>query len=291
MAYCVKCGVQLPDGSKSCPLCGTSVILPPGMEEQKEKPLFPESSEGHSERGLDKTRKAMFEIAMIITVVAEIVVGFSMLPNPDAFIPMLCIAYAAIAFLIPVLVEKPSYTVIASMEIVATAILVLLIELFLSKELSWSLIVAASLALTWVLTVVPILLRRHIVMAVLIMIAGLCGFLALIDVMFPPFGWVIKVGYPTFAFMLVSCLMFLLRLKSKIFVKATTVDLVFSFFSIVCMTIGFGDWAYHGFASLGWSRSLWVCGITLFVIEILIAFTKKLRNLFNTRNAPKPKNK
>ena len=39
MSYCVKCGVKLSPGSKSCPLCGTAVISP--EEQETAVPTFP----------------------------------------------------------------------------------------------------------------------------------------------------------------------------------------------------------------------------------------------------------
>jgi hypothetical protein len=284
MAYCVRCGVKLQDGAKVCPLCGTKVILPEGMHEKPEKPLFPKDTVHSYERGLDRTRKALFEIAAIITVVAEVVVGFSILPDPDAFLPMIGILYAAVVFLIPVLVEKPSYVTIGSLEMVATAILLVLVNLYLSSDLTWSLVASGSLALIWVLSVPPILLKKHTWIAILIQIAGVCGFLFLIDGLYPPFGWTLKVGLPTFAFMLAMVGLFLIRLRLKIFTKASVVDYVFSGFSIICLSIGFGDLAFHQFNGISWSEPLWICGITLFVLELLIAGVRKIRTFFNARN-------
>jgi membrane-bound ClpP family serine protease len=94
----------------------------------------------------------------------------------------------------------------------------------------------------------------------------------------------LKVGLPTFAFMLAMVGLFLIRLRLKIFTKASVVDYVFSGFSIICLSIGFGDLAFHQFNGISWSEPLWICGITLFVLELLIAGVRKIRTFFNARN-------
>ncbi len=44
MPYCVKCGVELEQAAKRCPLCATSVLLPPELKQEQETalPAYPE---------------------------------------------------------------------------------------------------------------------------------------------------------------------------------------------------------------------------------------------------------
>ncbi len=39
--YCIKCGVELADSEKSCPLCGTEVLLPEGQTRELTPPPYP----------------------------------------------------------------------------------------------------------------------------------------------------------------------------------------------------------------------------------------------------------
>ena len=39
--YCVKCGVELADSERSCPLCGTEVILPENVKRPHAEPSYP----------------------------------------------------------------------------------------------------------------------------------------------------------------------------------------------------------------------------------------------------------
>lgn len=43
--FCVKCGVELADSERKCPLCGTPINLPEGMEHTGRRP-YPSDSEG-----------------------------------------------------------------------------------------------------------------------------------------------------------------------------------------------------------------------------------------------------
>lgn len=45
MSYCVECGVELSNGAKSCPLCGTPVLNPRRPQEPDAAPLYPENRE------------------------------------------------------------------------------------------------------------------------------------------------------------------------------------------------------------------------------------------------------
>lgn len=67
MAYCVKCGVELSDGAKKCPLCDTVVILP--EETKKEKrvaeiiPIFPLANPGNMPQA---NKKSILELISLI---------------------------------------------------------------------------------------------------------------------------------------------------------------------------------------------------------------------------------
>lgn len=284
MAYCVKCGVKLPDGAKSCPLCNTRVVLGEDMVEVPEKPLFKPDDGTSREKGLDRPRKAMLEIALIITFVSEVVLAFSLLPGPGAFLPMLCVLYGAVVFLIPVLAERPTYPVIATGEMIATGVLLVLIELFLTDEVVWSLVCLASFALVWMVSVMPFLLKKRLWLLILLEVIGVAGFMLALDAIFPPLNWVLTLGLPTQGFLLVLSLILLGRVKWKKLTQAALLDYVLAALAIICMTIGFGDWAACSFSGITWSRPLWISGILLFLIEILISATRKIRNFFNTRN-------
>lgn len=67
MAYCVKCGVELTEGVKKCPLCDTVVYLPEEMKKEERVaeiiPIFPLAN-GHNMPQPNK--KSMLELISLI---------------------------------------------------------------------------------------------------------------------------------------------------------------------------------------------------------------------------------
>ncbi len=67
MAYCVKCGVELSDGEKKCPLCNTPVILPEEMKKEKRVaeviPIFPMAHPGNMPQA---NKKSILELVSLI---------------------------------------------------------------------------------------------------------------------------------------------------------------------------------------------------------------------------------
>lgn len=67
MAYCVKCGVELSDGAKKCPLCDTVVILPEEMKKEKRVaeiiPIFPLTNSGNMPQA---NKKSILELISLI---------------------------------------------------------------------------------------------------------------------------------------------------------------------------------------------------------------------------------
>ncbi len=73
--YCVKCGVELREGMKKCPLCETEVYFP---EMHDEPPLYPKNLppvERVSKKGLLFTITFAFVIAAVITLIADLNMG------------------------------------------------------------------------------------------------------------------------------------------------------------------------------------------------------------------------
>lgn len=70
--YCVKCGVELADSQRSCPLCKTPVYYP-GIETKEEKnyPEFVSYNEKISPRGIYFVTSFLFSIAIIITALCD----------------------------------------------------------------------------------------------------------------------------------------------------------------------------------------------------------------------------
>ena len=72
--YCVKCGVELSNNEKSCPLCGTSVYHPEIKEEKGNSPYppFEETVERVSPSGMLFIITVLFILPLIITLLADL---------------------------------------------------------------------------------------------------------------------------------------------------------------------------------------------------------------------------
>lgn len=74
--YCVKCGVELADSEKRCPLCHTPIYFP-GYEPKEEERPYPrfEKPETVNPRGIYFILSFAFIIASVISFVADINMG------------------------------------------------------------------------------------------------------------------------------------------------------------------------------------------------------------------------
>lgn len=72
--YCIKCGVELADSERSCPLCGT-VVFHPELERPDGHPPFPRegdfSSETVSRSGLLFVLSMVFVLPVVITLLCD----------------------------------------------------------------------------------------------------------------------------------------------------------------------------------------------------------------------------
>jgi hypothetical protein len=74
--YCVKCGVELADSEKRCPLCQTEVVCPDGVERKLEPSPYPpykgKVTEGISRTGLMFVVTFFFIIPILICLICDI---------------------------------------------------------------------------------------------------------------------------------------------------------------------------------------------------------------------------
>ena len=73
--YCVKCGVELEDGVKRCPLCETAVPEIKGMEEEFAKE-YPIVNINLYEMKMKKVKKAVFMSFFTISIISILEVFF-----------------------------------------------------------------------------------------------------------------------------------------------------------------------------------------------------------------------
>lgn len=298
MPYCVRCGVELPPDAATCPLCDTPVILPPEVEVSAsagtcrtispERPLFPYAEPSLKAHGLDKKRKGALELLLGSTIVAEVVLAFSLVPAPVGwFIPMVSVLFGAACVAVS-LVLPFSYRWLATGWLILATVFIGILGGVLGG-LFWPIVTCASLILFWICFVFPFFLsaKRRWISAVTQLISIL-GFLLLVDFLGDGrISWFYPVAFPIAGVFAVSMGILGLRMKFSNHENFPLADLVLSVCCIICMTVGAGDvFAFRyltGQWAISWSKSLWVAVATIMVFLLLVSFSRRIRRYFNSQ--------
>ncbi len=292
MAYCVRCGVKLSQGSHYCALCKTEVVLPKDMEENDSSPLFDQRLPEKGSKGVSKTKKGFIELVISLFVVSELSVFFSMwLSNTlnHSFIPMFSIAMATLT-LITVVLSKPCYVSQAS--VLSLLVILYLLGLdFHNLTLSWSLLAAISVALFWVLFVFPFSswAKSHLKYATLIVLLLLVLYLLIMNLLLArALTWFAPVGLMQLFVVLALVFLFFLWLTKRKNKKIPIADIIFGSLFVVLLSLSVFDLLLTkyqiGTYSLRWSESLFFASMIILVFLTGISVSRRLRRFFTSHN-------
>ncbi len=144
--YCVKCGVELVDGSKQCPLCETPVYFPEAKDAPLSYPEFRAEKERVNPRGIYFILSFVFAISAVISFICDINVGNNIF-WADFVICGLALAY--IIIILPAWFRHPSPVVFVPCDFAAAALYVFYLNLRLDGDwfFTFALPVIALLAL------------------------------------------------------------------------------------------------------------------------------------------------
>ena len=120
--YCVKCGVELADGERKCPLCHTPVYFP-DTEEVKERP-YPEydyKADKINPRGIYFIISFAFLIAAVISVVCDLNIGGG-LAWADYVVGGLVVGY--VSFILPAWFIRPNPAIFIPCDFLAAGLYV-----------------------------------------------------------------------------------------------------------------------------------------------------------------------
>ena len=88
--YCVKCGVELADSEKSCPLCGTEVILPRNVKRELADPPYPPYpgavTEGFSRSGVMSLITLLCLIPFTLCLIVDLKINGEIVATADTTI-------------------------------------------------------------------------------------------------------------------------------------------------------------------------------------------------------------
>jgi len=281
MPYCVKCGVKLEDGVDKCPLCGTKVIIDEKIK--PEKPFFPIEKDEKLESGMGKQRKAIFEVSLLLSIIAEAVIALSV-NSSFVWFPLLSVFYAELAFIVAFTIARPTYFKIASWEIIMLMGFLVAFDYLMNGIMSWSYIACISLWIYWAIGVLPSILTKKKKFMFIELILSLLVFLVLLDYNDGILDWSLVVGFPVILCITILSLCFIGLLKLPSTPKPRMTDYIYIIFIIVCFSIGFGDFASTGYSHITWSRAFWFVGIGFLIYEIVVLFAKNIRRYFYSEN-------
>ncbi|NLI53340.1 MAG: hypothetical protein GX417_03350 [Clostridiales bacterium] len=140
MSYCVNCGVELQKSEPRCPLCGTEVINPNEIAEEKPVRPYPSHVE-HLDRSVDRRYIASFIsllllIPLFTTMLANILVSGGL---TWSYLVLGGELVVFTVFLLPMIARMPK-VLYAAIDAVAVGVLLLLIRVLTQSEWDWLLL-------------------------------------------------------------------------------------------------------------------------------------------------------
>lgn len=290
MAYCVNCGVKLESGCTECPLCHTKVMAPAEIIGEKQEPLFPSAEREFTKydyQRLDKNRKGIIELViafMGIAVVTLVITAFALGASFSPWIPIASVVLGGSYILVLLFVEA-TYTKIASWFAAITIVLLFMIDLD-NGSLDWSLYANLSVALFWLIAVMPWMFTKRLRNRIYAIPAvAVVLFLLGIDLMGDGIlDWSLSIGLPTYAVVLIAFAFLLVRIR---FGKPSMTDLVLSVILGACWGVVAGDFFHlRSIGSqrlLSWSSSVFIVAVCLLIFLTLSVTVRRVRNYFNNR--------
>ena len=293
MAYCVRCGVKLEEGSTICPLCQTPVVAPPEIIGVQQDPLFPKITDDlkkHSAdeyQRLDKTRKGVIELViafMSIAVITLIITTFALDGTFSPWIPIGSVILGG-SYILVALFVRPTFQKIGTWYIILTAVLLTVID-FGDLILTWSFIVNVSLLLLWIVAIFPWMLSQHLrTKGFATAIIAIAAYFVVLDYLTSgTIGWSVVIALPTYAVSLVSLMFLALRIR---YGKPSVTDIVLSVIVSACWGVVAGDFfnlrAIQSSQLLSWSSSVMVVAVCLLIFLSLNMSVRRVRNYFNNR--------
>ena len=290
MAYCVNCGVKLESGTTECPLCHTKVVAPPEVIGNHQEPLFPTTESEltkYDYQRLDKNRKGIIELViafMGIAVVTLVITAFALGTSFSPWLPIASVVLGG-SYILVLLFVQATYTKITSWFVAITIVLLTIIDLD-NGRLDWSLYANLSVALYWLIGVMPWMFGKKIRNRLFIVSASAVAlFLLAID--FLDNGvlqWSVTVALPTYAIVLIAFAFLFLRIR---FGKPSMTDIVLSVILGACWGVVAGDFFHlRSIGSqrlLSWSSSVFIVAVCLLIFLTLNVTVRRVRNYFNNR--------
>lgn len=205
MAYCVRCGVELQKGLKSCPLCKTEVILPEEQDSSERATLFSDRMPRRMRPRIDfaPSKSFLFLATFIILLPVFVTLFIDITVNRKitwSFYPVTSLVLLWIFIVYPTLLKGHTIFQVITMDIFSTAVFLMSLDLYSGTFPEWSHYPALSLLLLWVYLAGPMLFSwRKIYLVLGLWLLGTAGFLLAIDLLTGGRDWFLPLGLPIIA--------------------------------------------------------------------------------------------
>lgn len=158
--YCVKCGVELADSEKHCPLCNTPVICPAGLKRGEAEPLYPPHpgalTEGVSKSGVMFLLSFLFLLPFVICLLCDLRLNGSI--GWSGYV-MGALLLLYIIFVLPGWFRRPNPVIFAPIDFAAIAAYLLYIHLITEGNWFFTLALPVVGVLALIVTTVITLTR------------------------------------------------------------------------------------------------------------------------------------
>lgn len=155
--YCVKCGVELADSERKCPLCSTPVYFP-GLEPSPDRP-YPEfvgKVEKFNPRGIYFIASFFILISLVISVICDLTLNGS-ITWAGVVIASACLFY--IAVILPGWFPRYITEVFVPTDFAAAALFLFYLNLYLDGEWFWTFALPITAMIALIVSAVAILMR------------------------------------------------------------------------------------------------------------------------------------
>jgi len=267
MPYCVKCGVELDNKLKSCPLCSTPVYLPEETDENTHKP-YPDRIQRQPARYVNLVPSKAFVYLMTFILVIPLIVCLMIDLRRTgtitwSFYPVSSIILVWILMAYPALMKRYSFIKVLTIDIYSIVLFLISLDAYSGKFLNWSVYPVASLLLVWVYFLLGFLFgKRHPFFLVVIAYISTGLYLYLIEQATKSM-WFFELALPILTLIFVLTLVTVVLARFRVFSGIGIIGLVFCSISIFCIGTEFtvNRFVYGNGFTLFWS--LIVSGVLL----------------------------
>ena len=289
MPYCVKCGVELSDYNKNCPLCNTEVLY-----NDKNEPTINIDYPNYRTEFIDEAKRVnRIFVGRLLTMIffnyAAIILIINLSVNKAvtwSIIPVLSIVLVWFGVAYPFSRKRNSFFGLYTIDSFAVIIYLLLLNLVITGNIAWAKYAGLSIALVWAILAgffITAKIRKHLPISVFYILSAVTFFVAFALAINNRLS-VFKLVLPVTALILIISLLayFVIIAKGNDFLGILWVALIST--AIVCLGL---DMIISNFLndtiSLSWSLIVSAVTVPMFVSALTIKKSRELKSIISKK--------